>query len=538
MGPLFFVSYASSTGDRGPVQRMYSDIQKEIHSLLGRGRDTSGRLKQAAPTPEPDPAVLDARCMVALYSAEYVRDDQCGKEWSVFLERMNRQTRRTGQQPASLVGVLWRPEGLVLPRIVADTGQILDDVGQGYRGLGALGLMRDPGGWEGYRLIVRRIAQRIATAATVPLPEMTDDDSRTVAPRFGSDHLRRPGGPPQPTRSGSYRLQPPRPQQPPEAAPEPDPSALPPLPRLPDPPQEPPGSAQVLAGPSPNARRHVIVVLATGGRSRMEELRRSVSVYGETAQDWKPFRPQDEEPAVSIVRRALRACDIDRMTVIPLSASRTAPLPLHAAPPREPGTATDPGSAQEPWPAPQSEAGRTPGTLPGPQTGRSPRTASPPPAAEPVVGTSGPAAPTSVVVLVDPWMAGDADFPTLWTQLRQHASSVAAVIVVLSRGDEETRVNAARLRRSFAHTPELELDAPHHEAGSPESLAHTVLGALADVESATTYTPAVRAVDPARESSVERISRRQRERSAWVTREPGPLPSLSGLLPGELWGGG
>jgi hypothetical protein len=513
MGPLFFVSYASSTGDRGPVQRLHSDVQKEIHSLLGRGPGTSGRLKRAAPTSEPDPAVLDSRCMVALYSADYLRDRQCGKEWSVFLERMNRRTRKTGQKPASLVGVLWRPEGLVLPRIVADTGQILDDVGQGYRGLGALGLMQDPGGWDGYRLIVRRIAQRIAQAAATPLPEMTEADSRAVSPRFSADRPQRADAA-QPAESPrAYRHQ--------RAARRREPH---------------PGlrSAPPPARPA-TAERHVIVALVTGDRGRMEELRRSVSAYGETAQDWRPFEPHDEEPAVSIVRRALRACDIDRMTVIPLPSGRTSafPAPDEGAPQPAMSPSGLPGAAGSLHP---------PGYGSGlPRAGGGPPGAggSPQPAAD--TDTAGPpeqTPPTSVVVLIDPWMTGDATFPALWSRLQRYASSVAAVIVVLSRGDEETWANAARLRHALIRTPAFELDAPHHEAGSPESLAHTVVGALADSWLTSPETPVARPGDLSLESPVERFSRRQRERAAWVTSEPAPLPSLSGTLPGDLWGGG
>jgi hypothetical protein len=193
---LFFVSYASSTGDRGPAQRFHADVQKEVRGILGRAPGTGGRLGRAAPSADPDPAVLTCRAMVALYSADYLRDRQCARDWSVFLERMNRQTRKTGRTPAALVGVLWRPEGLVLPRIVADTGQVLDDVGEGYSGRGALRLMQEPGGREGYRTIVRQTAQRVADAASAAaLPEMSPADGRTVTACFGPDRPRRSAAP-------------------------------------------------------------------------------------------------------------------------------------------------------------------------------------------------------------------------------------------------------------------------------------------------------------------------------------------------------
>lgn len=463
---MFFVSYASSTGDRGPVQQFHSDVQKEIHSILGKGPGTDGRLKPAVPSPEPDPAVLDCRSMIALYSPDYLRDSQCGREWSVFAERMNRQTRKTGRPPASLVGVLWRPEGLVLPRIVADTGHVLDDVGQGYRGMGALGLMRDAEGWNSYRVIVRRIAQRVALAATTPLSPMDRADSRSVPSRFGPgrDRARRAAllysGPP-----GIGHTPPERRRE--NAA------------------------AAASAAPSPESRR-VIVVLVTGDRTRMEELRRSVSAYGDTAQDWRPFRPQDDEPVVSIIRRALRTYGIDVVPVLPSAAGHAAPPAADAADRGGPATA-EPALAE---PAPAAGLASAP-------------------------GTDQPA----VVVLVDPWMAGDPAFPTLWTRLQQQTASVAAIIVVLARGDEETRANSARLRHALARTAAMDMDAPHHEAGSAESLTHTVIGALADAWLAPGSALTAR---PAAESPLERFSRLQRERAAWTGGHMGPWSSLTG----------
>ncbi len=482
MRPLFFVSYASSTGDRGQAQRFHSDVQHEIHSLLGRGPETDGLLKRAAPRSGPDPAVLTCRAMIALYSAAYLRDGQCAAEWSIFLARMDREARRTGQRPASLIGVLWRPEGLVLPRIVADTGTILDDVGEGYGGLGALGLMCDPVGQEGYRLLVRRAAQQITRlAAGPPLPEMTESDSRASAPRFG------PGRPASTSAAQALRGRPrARRAAPPEPTAPPPPASRSPLTALPDKP--------------PADRRHVIVALVTGERSRMAELRHCVAAYGDTAEDWRPFRPQDDESAVSIVQRALHACDIDRMTVMPLPPGPVVPDEDTAAP----------AAAKDPADAAPGAAGR-------------------------------PGARAPVVVLVDPWMTADTTFPALWMQLRRHASYVAAVIVVLSRSDQETWGNATRLRRALARTPASELDAPHHEAGSAEALAHTVIGALAD---ARPYTPPVIPGELSLEGPDERLTRRQRERAAWATRQPGSRlapsgssgrgPLLSGMVPEDL----
>ncbi|MDX3850530.1 FxsC protein [Streptomyces sp. AK02-01A] len=414
-------------------------MQNEIHSLLGSGPETRGRLKHAEPTPGPDPAVLNCRSVLALYSADYLRDPQCAREWSVFRERMDRRTRQTGERPDSLIGVLWRADDLVLPHVVASTGQILDDEsGQGYQGPGVLGLQRDPLHWDEYRILVRQVAERLTRAANTPLPDLSESESRAVAPRFG--------------------------------------------------PVPPSRDRGVSGAPTRHPDRHdtgqeIVVALVAGTRTRMETLRTSVTAYGESPEEWRPFRPGSDEAAVSVVRRALRACGVDRMTVVPLDSD--------------------------------------------------------PP--DPDLGTGDQAA---VLVLVDAWMTGDVSFRALWERLSRSGAGISAVIVVLTRQDEESRLNARRLREAMARTPARMLGAAHHEVGSPEALAHTVAGVLADTvahqdgDRTGEEAPWDRTGDLSPESASERLSRRRRERAGWIRRSAGPWPPLFSGASGELWGGG
>jgi FxsC-like protein len=429
VGPLFYTSYASSTGDRGPVQRFHIDVQNEIYSVLGRHPAHEGRLKRAEPAPGPDPAVLDCRSLLVLYSADYLDDPQCAREWSVFQERMDRRMRQTGEQPDCLVGVVWRADGLVLPRSVANTGNIVDEE---YEGPGVLGLQQDPDRWDRYRGLVRRVAARLMRAARMTLPALSEAESRKVQPHFG-------------------------------------PSRVPPQQR-----ETPPGPSR-----PPSGERHVVLFLLAAAKARMERLRASVEAYGATAEQWRPFRPYSDEPAVSVVGRAVRACGADRLTVL------------------------TPDSGD-------------PDVLPG------------------VDGSA------IVLVLVDPWLTRDGSLPLLWNRLAGARARVAAVVVVLSRLDEETLDNATRLRETLSLTPARVLGAPHHEVGSPESLAHAVAAVMADAFTSPGEAgpPPVRAGDVALESSAERRIRRQRERVGWLKRGAGPWPSLLSGTPGESWGGG
>ncbi|MFJ7241714.1 FxsC protein [Streptomyces olivaceus] len=426
---MFFTSYASSTGDRGPVQRFHNDVQNEIYSVLGRMPFAEGRLKDPWPSLEPDVCVLNCRSLLVLYSMEYVDDSQCAAEWSTFLERMDRHTRQTGERPDSLVGVVWRTDALVLPRPVTALRHIVDEE---YQGPGLLGLQQDPHSRLRYRRVVRRVAARLMRAADSPLPTMTESESRLVAPRYG------------PSRA-QHR-----------------------------PPSVPASSAPAAADP---ARRVALVVVA-GTRERMRGLRDHVDCYGESVEEWRPFHPYSEETVISTIRWVTRACGADRLTVV------------------------------------------TPG----------PEDFLPDDFDESAV----------VFVVVDPWLTADDAFPALWERITRSRTRVCAVVVVLARTDEESTQNAARLREAVSRTPARLLGAAHHEAGSSESLVHTVAAVMADSgprpDDGSGDSRAVVASDLSIESPVERRARRQRERVGWLRRGASPWPPLLSRTPGESLG--
>ncbi|MFJ6834098.1 FxsC protein [Streptomyces sp. NPDC091209] len=434
MGPLFFISYASSTGDRGPVQRFHIDVQNEIYSVLGRTASAEGRLKHPEPAAGPDPAVLDCRALLVLYSAQYVDDSQCATEWSVFAERVERRMRRTGERPDSLVGVVWRPDGLVLPRPVSAVRHIVDEE---YQGPGVLGLQQDPDGRDRYQGIVRRVAARLMRAAASPPPVMSEAEGHDVVARFGPDHA-------------AVRTRPPAPKPPRSAG-------------------------QVPA--SDRADRNVTLLLMTGTADRMRNLRERVDGYGQSAEEWRPFRPHSEETVASTVGWALRACGGGRLAV-------TAPRPGDPLP-------------------------------------------------------HGIDASTTVLLVVDPWLTGDPAFRALWERIARSRARVAAVVVVLARCDEESMVHAGRLREAVSRTPARMLGAAHHEAGSRDALAHIVVAVMADSRTRTqddTGGTWARTGELTIESPDDRRSRRQRERVGWLRRAANSWPPILSTTPGESLG--
>ncbi|TQJ88321.1 FxsC-like protein [Streptomyces sp. SLBN-31] len=438
MGPLFFTSYASSTGDRGPVQRFHIDVQNEIYSVLGRTPSAEGRLKRPEPAADPDDVVLNCRALLVLYSAEYVDDLQCAREWSVFTERMDRRMRRTGERPDSLVGVVWRTDALVLPRPVTAIRHIVDEE---YQGPGVLGLQRDRHSRSRYQGIVRRVAAELMRAAESPPPVMSEAESRGVIPRFG------------PSRAVA-RARP--------AATEPE------------------SSRAHAAEPTADlAGRHVFLLLVAGTRNRMRHLREQVGHYGRSAEEWRPFRPYSEETVPSTVGRAARACGIDRLGVV-------TPRPDGCLPDELDESAT-------------------------------------------------------VLVVIDPWLTGDPAFPALWERIARSPARVAAVVVVLTRTDEESTANAARLREAVSRTPARVLGAAHQEAGSRDALAHIVAAVLADAATrpeAGNGRARGRTEDLSIESPAERRVRRHRERAGWLRHGANPWPSILSRTPGESLGPG
>jgi FxsC-like protein len=227
----------------------------------------------------------------------------------------------------------------------------------------------------------------------------------------------------------------------------------------------------------PDAQSVTLLCLAAS-RGRMTGLRRSLDGYGERPEEWRPFLHQTDETATGIVSNALRAYGVGEVAVRPVTAAE----------------ATDAGGAR------------------------------------------------SAVLLVDPWLARAFSPEELRRELAGWVGVIGAVVVVMARGDEETKEQTIELRRAvLARVTHVGLQAPHHEAGSAQGLAHAVIGAVADMLTLGPGAPGApaeplapahpRAEGPAEltatpETRAERLSRRRRERATWLSPVAGLLPPL------------
>ncbi|TVL92402.1 hypothetical protein [Streptomyces sp. SAJ15] len=446
---------------------------------------------------------MDCRALLALYSDAYLRSPDCAREWSVFRERMARSARQTGHEPRALVGVVWRPDGLVLPLSVAEAGPLLPSGGQGYPA-GEFGTLRDPEHWAQYRDLVRLVADRLITGTQADLPTMSTADARSIPLRFDPHAGTAPPAPAAPPRAarptGAPRPGTPAPHPPPTAPPGPPRAKWRPVYDLP----RAAGRPRADRGPGTAARRHrVTLLLLAGTRSRMAALRTALAPYGDSPEDWQPFWPHTEESAVDVVQRALEDYGVEEVTVCPFTPESGAAEPV-ALPPEPPGADPDP----------------------------------------PVV-----------LLLVDPWLAREArpsrdpGLSALCERLSARGAAFAGVVAVLPRTDAETWENTPQLRDALlAQAAGCRLRAPHHEVGSAEGLAHTVIGAMADVLTvwpggqgrSEPGEPDGRPPRGAREPEerAEWPTRRSRERDAWSPVPAGPRSALLSHRSGGIWGDG
>jgi FxsC-like protein len=246
----FFLSYAHGDDD-SYVIKFYRDLCREVRLVAAE----SGREVGFIDTGDPEPggrwssavneALSTCRSVVALYSPRYFLSERCGKEWSVFTERLRRHERETGERPPALVPVLWGRTRL--PATVAVPAGGVWEAEQHHRE-GVRQLIRLRSRRERYLAYVSSLAHRIvAMAHTSPLKpaEPTVD----LASAVNAFDVRDPT-----SRSTGDDLAP----------------AL--------------RANEV-------GRQHVHFVVAAGTRDEMGTLREDVRFYGDTREDWAPFRP-------------------------------------------------------------------------------------------------------------------------------------------------------------------------------------------------------------------------------------------------------
>jgi FxsC-like protein len=181
--PLFFLSYAHSHwGDpaeqRDPdhwVRKFYGHLCTEIESLanIPPGQDPGfidRRLRIGDLWPYELASRL-SRCsvFVPLYSARYFRREDCGREWSVIRRRQDMHVSATSRFPNIVIPVLWQPVRLEdIPPWARDIQYSHESLGPAYHAHGLESMLRLRDQHDAYLSAVRTIAQRIVEVARRP----------------------------------------------------------------------------------------------------------------------------------------------------------------------------------------------------------------------------------------------------------------------------------------------------------------------------------------------------------------------------------
>nr|WP_083975971.1 TIR-like protein FxsC [Herbidospora sakaeratensis] len=166
-GPYFFLSYAHTPNEDPKANRWVAKLFKDLcdHVLemtdlpdpsmagfmdtgLLTGHLWHQRLAEALAT---------CRVFVPLYSRRYFVSQNCGREWTAFVQRLNSQPRFDGRRPEAIIPALWTPmQAEALPLVARSIQFAHEGLGPRYRDEGFYGLTK---------LAVRRPSYQVATHA-------------------------------------------------------------------------------------------------------------------------------------------------------------------------------------------------------------------------------------------------------------------------------------------------------------------------------------------------------------------------------------
>lgn len=242
----YYLSHAAGD-DEDYVRRFHQDLSAEVRALAdaegevgyldGATRADAGPWLSAARD-----AVSSCRAFIALWSPKYFVSERCGREWSVFAERLIHYQQLTGAVAPALIPVIWTDLGP--GRMPAGDTTPLPLIPHSPGGAGLQQLIRLRSWRAGYDRFVADLARRVVdTASDHVIPKaVPGQDTQSVPAAFTS-----------PAAEG-------RPVQ----------------------------------------RVHFVVVAGT--RDEMDDVRDDVRFYGAHRQDWTPYRPQSAQPIAERAR--------------------------------------------------------------------------------------------------------------------------------------------------------------------------------------------------------------------------------------------
>jgi hypothetical protein len=185
--PYFFLSYARSDDDIY-VRRFYGDLCKEVRLRSGSPANAeigfldTRDIDLGAPwSDELTTALQRSGTFVSLCSPIYFNSEYCGREWTVFAERVRRCTTRSGSRPPVMFPLMWMADTPMHP-IVQELQQTTDRLGSRYREDGLRDYMRLGKHRDRRRTFVSALAEMIVrNVRRYALPALDGVDLQSVA---------------------------------------------------------------------------------------------------------------------------------------------------------------------------------------------------------------------------------------------------------------------------------------------------------------------------------------------------------------------
>jgi FxsC-like protein len=280
----FFFSYARDQDSLNPAQRQasspgsyqeqfFDDLVKEIHRRYGHPPqdEKAGFIDVDIPTGQIwrdrlAEALNTCRCFVFLQEPNYFQREWCGKEWQVFLSRIESflKGRPAGtERPPLMIPVLWVPIEVALPPSATEIQDHHRTLGNDYANVGVLDLMRLGKHRDAYTEFLCSLAKLIYKVShdhSLPLLD-------TVPPFEDVLNIFRP-----------------------DPAPGPHPMVQP-----------------ALGSPGPKRGypcAQFVYVVASRDEVENQNIRKLIEAYGNEADDWMPYYPATKDPAYYLAQTA------------------------------------------------------------------------------------------------------------------------------------------------------------------------------------------------------------------------------------------
>jgi FxsC-like protein len=257
----FFLSYARGDDDVS-VQKFFNDLSVEVraHAGLAAGVevgffDVHSLEVGASWSPRLVEALSGCQSFIALVSPRYLVSEPCGREWTIFADRVRRYERDVGVMPSALLPLLWLPPAQ-LPEPVASLQYHNDVLPEAYARTGLRQLMRLQRHQDSYyELIVELARQIVQTAETHQVPQIRAGVNLTDVP--SAFHSRAAG--------------------------------------------------RAVVPSQPGTTRHVQIVVAAPARGELADddlaaVDRDSRYYGATSLEWAPYRPSLPVPIADYAR--------------------------------------------------------------------------------------------------------------------------------------------------------------------------------------------------------------------------------------------